>query len=866
MPLDPVARLDGAGFATPAPTGCATTDTLAAPTAREPRRVPRGIEAHVRPSARGKFVFLGDHKLYVRGVTYGTFRPGADGHEYPSKEVVEQDFAAMAANGFNAVRTYTVPPRWLLDAALRHRLHVLVGLAIERYVGYLAERNVGPDVEEVVRAGVAGCAEHPAVLAYALANEIPAPIVRWHGSRRIERYLERLFQAAKDEEPDALVTYVNYPTTEYLQLPFLDLVCFNTYLESRDRFEAYLARLQNLAGERPLLLTEIGLDAVRNGEVTQAGTLDWQVRAAFASGCAGACVYAWTDEWHRGGADVEDWGFGLTHRDRSAKPALASVGQAFAEPILGDLRWPRISVVVCSYNGARTLRDCLEALERLVYPDYEVIVVNDGSQDATPRIAAEYGFGLISTENRGLSSARNTGMLAATGEIVAYIDDDAYPDVHWLTHLAISFMTTSHAAVGGPNISPPGAGSVAQCIANAPGNPTHVLLSDREAEHIPGCNMAIRKACLEAIGGFDVRFRTAGDDVDVCWRLREQGWTIGFSPGAMVWHRRRGSLGAFWKQQVGYGRAEAMLERKWPEKYNAAGHLSWSGRVYGRGTLYLFGWRSRIYYGPWGSAPFQSLADPAPMGLTALASTPEWYVIVLALLALSVLGELFTPLLFALPLLAMAVGLPVLQACASARRAWFPSAPRASRLRKLSMRCLTAFLCLFQPLARLRGRVGEGLTPWRLRGVVGLALPKPRVFKLWTERYQAQDARLRALDEALRAIGGVVRRGGSYDAWDLEVRGGMLGAGRLVMAVEEHGGGRQLVRLRAWPISSPGGLVLSFGLSILSCVAAAGGVGIVSLMLGAAALVFIARTIIECASAMGTTLAALARLGMGNPR
>jgi O-antigen biosynthesis protein len=200
-----------------------------------------------RPCVRGKFVFLNEDKLYVRGVTYGTFRPLDDGAEFPCPEVVERDFARMAANGINAVRTYTVPPRWLLDSAYRHGLHVMVGLAVERYVGFLADKKGSPDIEALVGAGVRECADHPAVLCYAIANEIPSPIVRWFGARRIERYLGRLCRMVKAEDPRALVTYVNYPSTEYLQLPFLDLVCFNVYLESRERLEAYLARLQNLA-------------------------------------------------------------------------------------------------------------------------------------------------------------------------------------------------------------------------------------------------------------------------------------------------------------------------------------------------------------------------------------------------------------------------------------------------------------------------------------------------------------------------------------------------------------------------------------------------------------------------------------------
>src|SRR5206468_2276343 len=184
-------------------------------------------------------------------------------------------------------------------------------------------------------------------------------------------------------------------------------------------------------------------------------------------------------------------------------------------------------------------RDCLEGLRKLDYPDFEVIVVNDGSTDNTAAVLGEYDVRVITTENRGLGNARNTGMEAATGEIVAYLDDDAFPDPHWLTYLAATFMSTAHAGVGGPNIAPPGDGPTPACVACAPGGPVHVLLTDREAEHIPGCNMAFRRSCLEAIGGFDLQFRTAGDDVDVCWRLQERGWTLGFSPAAMVWHHRR---------------------------------------------------------------------------------------------------------------------------------------------------------------------------------------------------------------------------------------------------------------------------------------------------------------------------------------
>ena len=147
--------------------------------------------------------------------------------------------------------------------------------------------------------------------------------------------------------------------------------------------------------------------------------------------------------------------------------------------------------------------------------------------------------------------------LTATGEIVAYIDDDAYPDPHWLHYLVAPFLNTMNvkqAAVGGPNLAPATDGPIAQCVAHAPGGPTHVLVSDCEAEHIPGCNMAFRKRALVEVGGFDPQFRVAGDDVDICWRLREHEQRLTFNPSAVVWHHRRRSIGAFWRQQLNYGK------------------------------------------------------------------------------------------------------------------------------------------------------------------------------------------------------------------------------------------------------------------------------------------------------------------------
>jgi len=110
--------------------------------------------------------------------------------------------------------------------------------------------------------------------------------------------------------------------------------------------------------------------------------------------------------------------------------------------------------------------------------------------------------------------------------------------------------------------------------------------------------MAFRKVALKRSAD-SIRNHVAGDDVDVCWRLQQERLESGFQSAALVWHHRRNSVLTYWKQQRGYGKAEAMLERKWPEKYNAVGHSVWSGRIYTNGLTYL-GWRvRRIYHGQW---------------------------------------------------------------------------------------------------------------------------------------------------------------------------------------------------------------------------------------------------------------------------
>jgi len=414
--------------------------------------------------------------------------------------------------------------------------------------------------------------------------------------------------------------------------------------------------------------------------------------------------------------------------------------------------------------------------------------------------------------------------------------------------------------VGGPNVTPPGDGPIADCVACAPGNPTHVLLTDQEAEHLPGCNMAFRRSALEAVGGFDEQFRVAGDDVDVCWRVRQRGWTLGFSPAAMVWHHRRNSVRGYLRQQLGYGRAETMLQRKYPEKHNDFGYWAWRGTIYGSGTTRPLPLRpTRVYHGTWGSAPFQSIYDPGPSTLLCLPLMPEWYLLVILSLALGLLGLVWEPMRPAWAVFGLSVAALAIQAVDSAAHS-SPGATRLARRPRWKRIALTAFLHLAQPVARLWGRLQADRPSARAWLARSVRWPFPHERKVWTEQGRPAETRLATLEKRLRAAKLMVLRGGVFARWDLEVRGGRVGSMRLRMAVEDHGGGCQLVRVRMWPrlIRRTSAVILALGgLALWATLDGARGPAAI---LGVAAAVLSVIAVADCAHA-----AAVFHAGLSDP-
>jgi GT2 family glycosyltransferase len=750
-----------------------------------------------RVSVDGKFFRVGERKFFVKGITYGPFAPSAQHETFAPPDQAARDFAQVRELGANLLRVYHVPPKWFLDLALEHGLRVLIDVPWLKDMCFLDSRSSQRAAREAVREAVRVCERHAAVFAFSIANEIPPDIVRWSGAKAVGRFIDELVEEAKNVHTDTLCTFGSYPPTEFLHSTDIDFVCFNVYLHQQKSFENYLARLQMVAGARPLLLGEFGIDSIREGEEAKSRMLLWQIESAFRSGVAGMIVFSFTDDWHRGGQQIENWGFGVTTRERKPKPSFSAVQKAYElAPYFPLPRYPKVSVVVATYNGARTLKICLESLTRLNYPNYDIIVVDDGSTDRTPELVQMHPqIRYVRQPNLGLSAARNTGIAASEGEIIAFTDSDCRADEDWLHCLVGDLLSGDFAGMGGHNLLPPDDSAVAAAVMASPGGPAHVMLTDREAEHVPGCNMAFYKDALVEIGGFDPVFRKAGDDVDVCWRLLQAGYRIGFSPAGFVWHYRRSTVAAYLGQQAGYGEAEALLARKHPEYFSALGGSIWRGRIYTQSQLGVTVHRPVIYHGLFGSGLFQKLYTPAPASGLMFCTSLEYHVLItLPLLAISISIPVLFPLLAASLSITFAVcGIAAAQAQLPHKKEQFWSRP------------LIALLFFLQPIARGWARYRWRLAVRARRRDATVKVPAG-AYKLGGEdfdelhyRSDTTAGRFALVRTALRDLendGWQVKPDTGWSDYDAEIYGQKWARLRLTTVTENIGGGQTVVRCR----------------------------------------------------------------------
>lgn len=703
---------------------------------------------------RGKYLFEDGHKFLARGVSYGPFAPNSRGEHYPEPELAAADFALMRELGVNVVRTYEPPPPWMFEQAAKIGLRLMAGIPWPYHMAFLDSRELMRDIRKSIRTAVAEMREFgDAIFAYTLGNEIRSDIVRWHGPRAVSRFLAELCDIGKQLDPQGLFTYANYPSAEYLSLNFLDFLSFNVYLHRESDFRRYLTHLLAISGDQPLVLSETGMDTIREGEAHQAELLGWQTRAAFELGLSGFVVFAFTDAWHRGGAEITDWAFGLVTRERQPKRAFDAVKRVFAAPIPPPLQSsPRASVIVAAHNGAATLQTCLTSLKKLNHPDYEVIVVDDGSTDTTASIAEAAGAKLVRGEHRGLGAARNAGVAAASGEVVAFIDADAQADPDWLYHLVETMLRSGAEAAGGLNFPPPPQSAVAAAIAAAPGAPREVASRDDTLAQLCGCSMAIAKSALKTIGGFDPLFTYAGDDVDLSWRLRRTGATLAYASGATVIHERRRTLRGYLAQQYGYGVGEGLLYRKYP--------LEDSGgdAIYRHTPWWPLRARARVYYGAFGRGLFQTIyPGDGESSLSSVALHSYW---VLAALA----AAFFLPLIPAIGWIGIAAF--TLSAAVAGIAAW--SGQRGRVRLGFASRAVLWLLEFLGPVVRSwpRARARDSF-----RNLENLLAPgRPRLGGTLRVRPIGNSAAwLEELRSAMVRRGAAVARGESFDAFDLMV-------------------------------------------------------------------------------------------------
>ncbi len=230
---------------------------------------------------------------------------------------------------------------------------------------------------------------------------------------------------------------------------------------------------------------------------------------------------------------------------------------------------PRISVIIPVHNGQETIAKCLDSILSLDHSSFEVIIVDDGSTDGTAEICRSYNkVRLIGVDRGGPSRARNVGIVAAHGELVAFTDGDCVVESNWLTELETGFGRPEIAGVGGDQKSPDDEtwmGRRIQEFLKCIGFMTEYIKTGttvRETEHNPSCNVMYRKSVLEEVGGFDEALFPS-EDVDMDLRIRRRGCLLLYNPEAVVGHYRPRSYQGFASMMRRYGASQRYLVKKY---------------------------------------------------------------------------------------------------------------------------------------------------------------------------------------------------------------------------------------------------------------------------------------------------------------
>ncbi len=509
--------------------------------------------AHHTVAAHAKFFSRSGRKFFLTATRLDGFGTTLDFNEKLKLRRRLEAFKAAHTTGLILTEGQSQPA---LDVVAAAGMVAIVDLAIE------SDDLVNPSrfAELVSRVAHAGNVyrSHPGLLGYLIdgspeADSLPESACHL-AEKTIRRRLCTLVRMLKQHAPNALVAIKHQQASLAPPLVEEDFLYCSTACLEKHELRPWIQSLHRLAGARPVVI-----------EFAQASSgQDEAVAEAFGAGAAGVVAQSVP------AAPSRDW-LGI----RMLCPAETMPFAALDR--LGPPQprsCPLVSVVVCALKQHPTMARCLRSLNRLAYPNFEVIIVAGGGSDSVSEVAAEFPqFRVIRRSNQGLGAARNAGVNAARGEIVAFVEPDFAVDSDWLTYMVRAMQEGQLDACCGPAYVPPETAKLAAGVAAVCPSRSSSSFGDAMARS----NLALTKDAVRRAGGFERKYKSFDADLDLCRKIEGTGAKLDYSPVALVWNLRPNALRNFLRRQGSYGRVDAKLGRWGADGFDSQAPLARAG-------------------------------------------------------------------------------------------------------------------------------------------------------------------------------------------------------------------------------------------------------------------------------------------------